>query len=68
MVLQETVEVQTLQLAEVPVPGQAVDPLDVSLFSSLVLRHVMYWIQNYFTEMKLLAFRTMKAFWHGGKQ
>lgn len=45
MVLQETVEVQTLQLAEVPVPGEAVNPLDVSLFPHLVLRPVMYLMQ-----------------------
>lgn len=42
--IQETVEVQTLELAEVPVPGEGtlLDPLDVTLFlCSRILLHML---------------------------
>ena len=46
--IQETVEVQTLELAEVPVPGEGtlLDPLDVSLFlcSRIFLHMLLLWL------------------------
>ena len=46
--IQETVEVQTLELAEVPVPGEGtlLDPLDVTLFlcSRILLHMLLLWL------------------------
>lgn len=43
LLIQETVEVQTLELAEVPVPGEGplLDPLEVSLFLCIRTLHHM---------------------------
>lgn len=67
--IQETVEVQTLELAEVPVPGEGtlLDPLEVSLFLCIGTLHhmlllwlviLMYlYMQNYSKEFTFVHFQ-----------
>lgn len=67
-------EVQTLQLAEVPVPseGTVPDPLDVCLLCVIIFHHMMlvHVCTQRIIEVGLKPFisRMKMVFWHGGEQ